>query len=236
LIDATHQLLALAGDDVIVQCFDYRSQPILHQTLLMIACLLRPERFLVGTGMLAGEAGLPIGPEEVDLPVQHELVRSAQRKAQWMKLVEQCEQHIVSLDEVTLDGARLGAGAPLSASDCDRLHLPDVQYAELAGGTLLVISSETPDSAEVARALDIAHATRAVFAAPEHYRHLLCGFAKASGEDFGIGMIQSIDFRSREAEILCTAVSPAPVRTLKFGSLRVTNQGHELGEVKPWAV
>src|SRR5262249_27431054 len=104
------------------------------------------------------------------------------------------------------------------------------------GGTLLLLSNEEPSDQSVARALDVFHCGRVHVVHPESYDNLLCSFARESGEDFGTGIVQKIDFETKTATILCDAVPPAPIRILKLGGLRVDPSGRELGEVRPWQV
>jgi polynucleotide 5'-kinase involved in rRNA processing len=88
----------------------------------------------------------------------------------------------------------------------------------------------------LARTLDIAGCTRAQVASPEDYNGVLCSFCRDSGEEFGFGFIREIDWEAQSAEILSTAIPPAPIRLLRVGSLRIDDRGRELGEAKPGSI
>jgi polynucleotide 5'-kinase involved in rRNA processing len=136
----------------------------------------------------------------------------------------------VPFDEVEVEGARLGAGIPFGKP------LPGAHYAESCGATLLIVSEVHLDDHMVSSALDSAHASRAVVVRPDDYNGLLCAFSKANGDCFGMGVIQNVDFERRVFHVLSTAVPPAPVRILRVGGLRLSLDGDELGEIRPWQV
>ena len=109
-------------------------------------------------------------------------------------------------------------------------------YAEACGGTLLLVTKEELEDNALSKALDITHCGRAVAVRSDAYDGLLCAFSKANGEDFGMGVIQSIDFERRVFHVLCNAIPPAPVKILRLGGIRLSRDGDELGEVRPWQV
>ncbi|HEY0867593.1 MAG TPA: hypothetical protein VGE01_09445 [Fimbriimonas sp.] len=225
------QALFVAEEDALIQLFPYRPFPLLRQIVALIAQLVQPSAILVAQGTALDLDGFPVGPEEVELGKSFPLlVMQAQRKAQWMKLMEQCQEHDVDLRQVTIEGARFGSGENLTR------EVEGVLYAERCGSTLLMVSDEELSDAQIARALDSSHTARAHLVSPEAYRNLLCSFGRPNGEDFGMGTVAEIDWESLRARVLCTAIPPAPVRILRLGSLRIDPHGNELGEAKPWQV
>jgi len=237
VLAALAQAMPNLSEDAKVLLPPYRPTPLLRQLVSLAAQIVRPTEILVGKGTPLAHDGLPIGPEEVELEAAFPpLVQQAQRKAQWMKLLENSEMHEVSLREVSVEGARFGSGTILSADERKTAGLGVVLHAEKMGATLFIVAEGEVEEAEIARALDFTHCTKAQFAEPSWFENLLCSFARQSGEDFGMGMVQSMDWNARTARILCTAVPPAPVRILRLGTLRVDRTGRELGELRPWQV
>jgi hypothetical protein len=236
LVAALASMLTEAGDDCIVQLFSHRNTPLMRQVTMIASQIVQPAQILAPAGAGLDLEGLPVGPEDVTLEASFpQMVQEAQRKAQWMKLVENCSEHKVELPRVAIEGVRLGSGKRLHPEQLRKIGI-ECLHAEVSGGSLLVISETEPDENVLSRALDIFHASRAVVHQPRAYQNLVCSFANQAGEDFGFGLIRSIDFASGVANILCTAVAPAPVRILRIGSLRVDPSGKELGETKPWQV
>ncbi len=231
------QAMEQSPEDLLVQLFPYRPMPLLRQTTALLAQQFRPTEILIAAGTDMDQSGFPIGPVEVEIESAFPpVVQLAQRKALWMKLFEGCEKHAFDLRKVTVEGTRLGTGVRLSADDLQRARLKDVLYAERAGSTLFAVTDIDVEEHDVAAALDFTGCSRAQFVAPGMYRNLLCSFAKQHGEDFGMGILTDVDWKSMRGFAFCNAVAPAPVRILRLGSIRVDSNGQELGEVRPWQV
>jgi hypothetical protein len=236
LIAAMVEALAIAREELVIQMFGYRPTPVLRQTLLLALQLIKPDEILIAAGTAIDTDGFPIGPEEIllDKAFPH-IVQVAQRKAQWLSLIERCESHTIDLRSTTVEGGRLGSGTPMDEYQKTKLDLHN-SHVEVAGSTLFVVTDSIYDDEVVARALDTTHTTRAHFIAPAIYNGLLCAFSKSSGQDFGFGYVDHIDFINLRASIFSTAVPPVPVRILRLGSLRIDRKGNELSELKPWQV
>lgn len=237
LLGALSELAAGASPETLIQLFPYRPGPLLRQLALLIAEVLQPTHILISADAQIDIADWPIGPEEVALePAFPPLVEAAQRRAQWLRLFQDCAEHIVPLRNLTIEGARLGSGAPLSEADRKRLGLDDALWAEVCGASLFVIAESPIEDELASRALDSTHTSKFVVASPDSYRNLLCSFARSGGEDFGMGAIRDVDFARDEFKIACTAVPPTPVQVLRIGGLRIGADGQELGEIRPWEV
>jgi len=237
LVAALAQALPKLGEDGLVQLFAYRATPLLHQAVVLISQMLQPSEIFVASGTEIDQAGFPVGPTEVVLePSFPAMVQHAQRKAQWMRLLEDCEPHELNIRTATLEGTRLGSGRRLGREEIRTLRLEGARHAEKIGNSLFLVTEEELDEASVSRAMDTLGCGRVQFAHPSMYEGLLCAFSRADGEDFGMGTITSINWDDLTLNALCTAVAPAPVRVLRLGSLRIDKNGNELGEVRPWQV
>lgn len=232
LIAALSHALPSLSPDALVQLFAYRETPTLRQTAQLVVDLLRPTEILSPASLKLSSPVTPVDLEKSFTPN----VQQAQRKAQWLKLREQTEPHIVDLRAVNVDGARLMTGQILDANARKANGLAEARHAERQGRTLFVVADYDPEESEIGYALDATGCSRAVFTHPETYEGLLCGFARNHGEDFGTGFIRTIDWDRLLATVDCDAVAPAPVQTLRLGALRVDADGNERGEVRPWQV
>lgn len=229
LLSALALLAAEAADDAIIQLPDFRSGPLMRQMVSLAAEVAAPRSIFVSKKVEID--GLPVGPEAVELVEAFpDMVKHAQRRAQWIKLLEEGEDHEVELSNVSLEGARLGSGRRVTEASVGALHL------EACGSTLLIVSDEHPTDRDLARALDQTHCSRVHFVEPGAYAGLLCSFARQDGEDFGMGVIQEIDFKSGVVRARCAAVAPAPVRILRIGGLQLDMAGNEIAEIRPWQV
>ena len=120
----------------------------------------------------------------------------------------------------------------MEGSPFDRLGV----HVESVGKTLLVVAEHEPEASLVNEALNLSHTSKLSLVSPTAYDGLVCSFVRGVGEDFGIGVIKSIDFAERSMKALNTAVAPAPVSMVRVGSVRIDETGKETGETKPWTV
>ncbi len=237
LMAAATSLLRQLDPDGWVWLFGLRASPVVRRLALALAQVIAPGEIVVPEGSRFEREGWPVGARTVPLeePLPG-LARSAQRRARWLELREACELHQTPLDSVRLVGARLGCGEPVPTLQRKSSGIDWVLHAEVAGSTALLVARHEPADAELAHALDVLHATKAVVVRPDDYVGLLCSFARQNGDDFGMGFVESIDFEERLLRARCTAVPPAPVRLVRLGALAVDPSGKELGEARPWAV
>ncbi|MBW7927855.1 MAG: hypothetical protein H3C58_07175 [Fimbriimonadaceae bacterium] len=223
--------------DTVVLAPAYKATPISRHLATLIAQVVQPSQILMAEGCTAPKIGWPIGPESVALePGFPPVVVGAQRRAHWLKLFEQSETHVIELDRVALEGTRLGTGEWVDPEVLRGIGLPATARAETAGGHLVLVTDDDLDDDLVGRAMDHFHCARVFFVRPSDLSGLLCSFARDSGEDFGMGVVESVDFGARRVKVHSTAVAPAPVRILRLGSLRLYGNGAEAGELKPWQV
>jgi hypothetical protein len=237
LLAAAAHFMGSAADDVVIQLFAYEATPLLRHVALLIARMCDPAEILVAKGTPIDLGGWPVGPEEIEVPAALPLiVQGAQRKAHWLKLIESCTAHEVDLRKVTVEGVRLGSGRPLTLRQMEQTGLAHLQYGEVCGSTLLLVTDVEIDEDALSRSLSISHCSKAQVVSPASYDGLVSSFARQDGTDFGMGLIESIDFGTCIARVQCSAVAGAPVRILRIGALRIDAQGRELGEVRPWQV
>lgn len=228
--------LQTSKENLIVQLFPFRSTPLMRQTSLLISQILQPDKIFVASGTPIGE-GWPITPVDVDLePALPREVQSAQRKAQWLTMLDNSEMHTVNLKEIAIEGARLGSGRTMPTEERARVGLGECVHAEKIGSTLFCISDHDPDEDALSKALNETGCTRAHFVTPTTYQGLLCSLVRQNGDDLGCGIIVNIDWKEMRAQVRATAVAPAPARLIRLGSLRIGPQGDEWPEVRPWQI
>ncbi len=237
VLHALIDLLKDAPEDTIVQLFPYRPSPLLRQLAIQIAQIVKPSRIVMTDDVATDRHGWPTGPEIIPAPKGYPpMVRHAQRKARWLKLIEDCDMHEVRLRDIAIEGARVGSGTMLDPNQYARLSLEHATRIEVCGASLLIITDEYPNDGQIARALDVTHCSKAHVVNESSYQHLVCAFADDAGHEFGFGMIDRVDFKAEIAHVRSTAVPGTPIRILKLGGLKVDPDGREIGEAKPWEV
>jgi hypothetical protein len=222
--------------DTLVQLYAYRRTPVLRQTTQLILDLIKPDRFITTGAVDLSQFRISAEVETVELDKAFpNAVQVAQRKAQWLSLIERCEDHVVDLRQTVIEGVRLGSGEIVSEHQKSKLDL-ERAYVEVIGTSLLIVADDEFDERVISRAMDFTHCSRVQFVNPESYEGCLCSFAKQVGTDFGFGFVQKIDFFNQRAQIKCTAIPPVPVPTLRIGSMRIDDLGTEFPELKPWQI
>lgn len=225
-----------AQTNLIIQLFPVRPSPAMRHLVLLIAQLIKPTAIIVSESLSMGLDGFPIGPQIIKLEKNYpEMVLAAQRKAQWLRLIEKTETHTISLSTVTM-GARLGSGMRVTTPELVKVGIPEIVYAERQGSTLFVVTQEEISDHFVSRALDITHTRRIHMVRPTDYNDALVSFARPSGEDFGLGTIQTVDWVAGTIIVKNTAAAPTPVALLKLGVIRIDSNGNEREEAKPWSI
>lgn len=228
------RLLEKFPEDGVIQCFGYRDQPLAKQTLHLVLDMICPDRLVITESVAAEVEHWPLGPEIVSLPAGvPTVVQDAQRRAQWLRLIENSHAHELSLKSTWIQNARLGSGRNVY-EEWILSGFSTVLHAEIQGRTLFVISEAPIEDRMMSVVLDHFHASRLVSVQPREYENLLCAFAREDGKEFGLGRIEKIDFSAGVIHVMADALPPVPVYTLKLGLIRVDANGREDEELKPW--
>ncbi len=219
-----------------IQLFPARPTPALRHLILLVAQMVNPDSIVISDAAHFGLEAFPIGPMPTTLERNYPvMVLAAQRKAHWLRLIERTENHIVSLNTVTL-GARLGSGLRVTPPDLTKIGVTQIVYAEKQGASLFVVTDAEISERFITRALEMTHSRKAHIVRTGDYDGVLVSFARQNGEDFGVGYIESVDWNAGQFFIKNTAASPTPVPLLKIGSVRINANGKELEEAKPWSI
>ncbi|MBL8048771.1 MAG: hypothetical protein JNJ45_08820 [Chthonomonas sp.] len=237
LIAGSIRLLAQSSDDTLILFPNFQGVPAARQLLLQLAQLIQPGEIFVPSGSKIAVHPWPVGAEHVEVEAEFpEMVQLAQRRARWIAMLEQCEDHVIPLDEIDYMFSRFGSGRRVPSDHFDRAGISGVLWAERAAQTLLIVARRDFDDDELAGLLNVGHATKLMFLDPLSFSGLLCSFARQDGEEMGMGMIEEASFTEGVIKVRCQAVAPAPVRILKIGHLRIDSLGRELHEIRPWTV
>jgi hypothetical protein len=241
---APHLLLAgavhlsqRAGRDWVAVSPHYAPSPLMRQVTRLLAECLSPENIFIDETAEIDLAGWPVTPEEVALgEAPPASVLSAQRRAQWLLLFSEAQRHELPFSRLTIEGARLGSGTPFPPAARQQIGLTEALHAEVCGSTLLAISERPLDDEVVSRALNATQRSRAHLSHPDAYRRRICAFVRDDGENFGLGVIEEIDFRMDRVAVVADAEPPAPAACLRIGRLKVDADGREIEECRPWDV
>ncbi len=212
-----------------VAILSYKDSPVAHQLALEVAQLFSPTRVVVPDGSDLDSIEWPVGAEKIELEDElPPMVRSAQRRACWIDFFEKSEIHEFGFDQLTMMGARLGSGKKIVGASWNGI-------AEKCGSTLMLVGHAEPTDEQISSLLNLSHCQKVLVQDPMAYHGLCCALCDSLGTEFGFGVIQNLDLSSKKVVLASPAVSPAPCRLLRIGSLKIESNGVELQEAKPWS-
>jgi len=135
----------------------------------------------------------------------------------------------LDLDEVQTDRAYFKTGK--------EIKLEDIQYLwaeRLSGWEGVLVVTEEPLSEEesiiVKREVGVSNLKNIISG---NEKNLMVGLLDSMGEVLGIGIIDRIDYKGRKIKIFTPVKEKEKIRTIQFGSLRLTPEGSEAGFVEP---
>jgi polynucleotide 5'-hydroxyl-kinase GRC3/NOL9 len=167
-------------------------------------------------------------------------LRSQRRAMRFASYFETTTLHTFSFDEVALVGTWLGGSDPLPPHLLKFLNQAlgyhaRIYHAELCDRVLGLMVSRPlpPDAAGFAMVQEqLKQQSIAITVAP-NLRHLLLGLESGNGKLLGLGLLEALDFRRRTLGIRTPVRTPQAAHILRFGTLRLTPDGKELGSLRP---
>ncbi|MFB0526718.1 MAG: Clp1/GlmU family protein [bacterium] len=161
-------------------------------------------------------------------PRNHE-ERKVLREAMYKKYLKQADYVELDLDEIQTDRAYFKTGK--------EIKLEGIQYLwaeRLSGLEGLLLVTERPLSEEesimVKREVGV-YNLKNILAGNE--KNILVGLLDSIGEVLSIGIIDRIDYKARKIRIFTPVKEKEKIKTIQFGSLRLTPEGTEAGFVEP---
>jgi len=164
-------------------------------------------------------------------------VRTTRRAGRFLAALESSQPLTFSLDEVMLQGTGLGLGTALPHHLLlflgQSLRRPVLHAEQTTEGLYVVTHGDGWDPAGLG-AVESFFSTRSVtIVAAQKFAQLLVGLIAPSGALLGLGRIERIDFARRTLIVQSPCRKPRAVILIRFGSLRLSADGRELGEVRP---
>jgi polynucleotide 5'-hydroxyl-kinase GRC3/NOL9 len=174
-----------------------------------------------------------------ELPVPQPILRKSPpfraqyRRAAFARYFERAQSHTLPLDQFSFIGRRLGGGQPIS--EARRRYLADqvraeLLHAEMVGDSLHLIVRQPLSDAQIETLMTLAGVDKLVMLPQSAYHNLLVGLIDYTGRCYGLGLIESLDFKARTLGVLSPVRSVNPVRWVQLGYLRILSDGTELGE------
>jgi|GEM_PF-1546856 len=200
-----------------------------------LAAILAPLR-----GRMGVTVHLPgISAEAEALPAEFRVQRRTMRFAALFS-DPATQMHTFDFNSVAFTGTWLGCGAPIephmhrylwgALADYTHLH-----YAESYGTHLgIMISRALPDECP---ALDIAleqfGAREVSVSRAPNLKNLLVGLETNAGKLLALGRIEAISFKRRTLGVRCSLRTASAVRLIRFGAIRLADDGEVMATMLP---
>ncbi len=159
--------------------------------------------------------------------------RANHRRAAFARYFEKASTHTLPLDQFRFIGRRLGAGQPLPEARkrflADQIRA-ELLHAEMVGDSLHLIVRQPLHDTQIETLMTLANVNKLVMLPQSAYHNLLVGLIDYTGRCYGLGLIETLDYRARMLTVLTPVRSVQPVRWVQLGYLRILPDGTELGE------
>ncbi|MHB0912810.1 MAG: Clp1/GlmU family protein [Armatimonadota bacterium] len=162
-------------------------------------------------------------------------LRAQRRAVRFHQYFSEAEEHALSLALPT-SGTWLSSGTPMEprlAKFAEKeLSSPVLHGEVLDPGVFLVVQGDY--NRRGIEKLAEHFGTKSVVVVPAgRYRNLLVGLHDEHLSLLSLGILTEIDFRAQTARVETPLRSIAPVRVIRFGSLKVRLDGTEIGRLRP---
>ena len=175
---------------------------------------------------------LTVSPE---VHVKTSMFRRQRRSIRFQEYFMEGKIHQISLDSIVMSGTWLGTGDPMEprllkfSETC--LHT-NVFYGETSVNGVYLVTAGDGDAKGVEPLQEHFHTRTVAIIPASRYIHLLVGLMDVKHNLLGCGIIQRIDFIARIISIYSPVRTVAPVRAVRFGSLKLRADGVELGQLR----
>ena len=162
-------------------------------------------------------------------------MRSGRRRLRLYEHFRMAERHALRLDELDCWGTWLNTGEPLQWQEARKLEGAldaRVLHAERIGSGLYVVAGARSAAARTGLALEELGAKEIALVPAANFSGVLVGLADSVGVVIEVGIVKRIDFVERTITVLSPIRSVAPIRRVIFGSLRVVEDGTEIGRLR----
>lgn len=172
-------------------------------------------------------------------PLRSKAGLSVRQKAAWATAFEGSQTHEVSLEGISVMGARFGSGLPLEPTELAELRdlgFISAHYAEVAHNVLYVVTPGWPGDETVSLALRHFACATLVTCDPQDFAGIVCGLEDRMGTCFALGLLVRIDFDRGALILRSPAEAPLPVHRVRLGRTRLGEGFQPIGELRPWQV
>lgn len=161
--------------------------------------------------------------------------RAARRRTQFYEYFKNSDRHFLRLDDIVCWGTFFTTGRAVPWQHyriLERNLKTKVLHAEVVGAGMYIVADCKPEMQGI-DALMKHYGTRMfTIVCGTDFTNMLIGLADANANTVDLGIIEAIDFRQRHMAVLTPAKTITPIGVVQFGSMRIKQDGTELGKIK----
>ncbi|HRJ33496.1 MAG TPA: hypothetical protein PKY51_08070 [Fimbriimonadaceae bacterium] len=203
---------------------------------LALIDLLQPVRVETEEADLC-DAASPVPMEPVEGPEEWPAVmRAAHEKARWLDLSESLHPISVPMETVAWVGGRWGSANQVQSLVPAAPKIAALVAVQSGGGSALVLADAELTAEEVGQLTRWLGVQKVRVHLVSAYSGLLVGLASASGQDLGIGILDSLDFQRGQVQLRSNLLDGASVRLIRLGLLRSLGERGQWQAVPPGSV
>lgn len=176
---------------------------------------------------------LRVSPE---VSIKSREFRTARRRTQFYDYFRGSDRHILRLDDVVCWNTFFTTGRPIGWQHyrvLERTLKAKVLHSEVVGDGMYIVVECRPDMAGIEALVKRYGSREFTIVCGTDFTNVLVGLADANASIIDLGIIEAIDFRQRHMSVITPAKTITPVRIVQFGSMRIRQDGTELGTIKP---
>ncbi len=161
-------------------------------------------------------------------------IRAARRRLKFYEHFQGATEHKVRLDEVDCWNTWLGSGKTIPWQSIPKLSEileSRVLHAEVVGDLIYAVSASAADSYDIEELQRAFGVQNIIMASALNFIGILVGLADSMGNNIELGIVKRLDFIERSITVLSPISSVSPVRRIIFGTLRLAEDGMEIGRI-----
>ena len=150
--------------------------------------------------------------------------RRKYRESRFTCYFSDCVQEMLSFDRISGQRTPFFNGRQANPKEQEMLSnfVDDrVFYAEWGHRSLVLVTLDTLPSLIQARLKNHLSLKNLVTETPQYFEHCLVGLLDALGTTISIGVIDAVDFNTKQLEIRCKVGTAAKTKTIQFGRYRM---------------
>lgn len=168
-------------------------------------------------------------------------LRAQRRAVRFQEYFEGSEIRTLSLEHLATAGTWLRIGNPLEPKYLkfaeNELKIPIV-YGELLFGAVYLVSgnSMTPAAQGIEQICEQFGTKNVIIVPASRYLHLVVALIDSRVEVLSLGVVRDIDFRAQSIKIATPLRSVTPVKSIRFGVVKLRPDWTEMGRLRPGEV